>query len=99
METKKYYTDERNVQIVLSLLKAHGIRKVIASPGTTNMTFVGSIQNDPFFEIYSVVDERSAAYMACGMAAESGEPVVLSCTGAPPKRPILLMIRKAVTSP
>ena len=86
METKKYYTDERNVQIVLSLLKAHGIRKVIASPGTTNMTFVGSIQNDPFFEIYSVVDERSAAYMACGMAAESGEPVVLSCTGATASR-------------
>ena len=54
---KKYYTVERNVQIVISLLKAHGIRKVIASPGTTNMTFVGSIQNDPFFEIYSSVDD------------------------------------------
>ena len=24
----------------------------------------------------------SAAYMACGMAEESGEPVVLTCTGA-----------------
>lgn len=34
------YTDERNVQIVLGLLKAHGIHRVIASPGTTNMTFV-----------------------------------------------------------
>ena len=83
---KKYYTVERNVQIVISLLKAHGIRKVIASPGTTNMTFVGSIQNDPFFEIYSSVDERSAAYLACGMAAECGEPVVLSCTGATASR-------------
>ena len=83
---KKYYTVERNVQIVISLLKAHGIRKVIASPGTTNMTFVGSIQNDPFFEIYSSVDERSAAYLACGMVAESGEPVVISCTGATASR-------------
>ena len=83
---QKYYTDERNVQIVVALLKAHGIRKVIASPGTTNMTFVGSIQNDPFFEIFSSVDERSAAYMACGMAEESGEPVVLSCTGATASR-------------
>lgn len=83
---KKYYTVERNVQIVISLLKAHGIRKVIASPGTTNMTFVGSIQNDPFFEIYSSVDERSAAYLACGMAAECGEPVVISCTGATASR-------------
>ena len=83
---KKYYTSERNVQIIISLLKANGIKRVIASPGTTNMTFVGSIQQDPFFEIYSSVDERSAAYLACGMAAETGEPVVLSCTGATASR-------------
>lgn len=83
---KRYYTDERNVQIVIALLKAYNIRKVIASPGTTNMTFVASIQNDPFFEMYSSVDERSAAYLACGLAAESGEPVVLSCTGATASR-------------
>lgn len=83
---KRYYTDERNVLIVIALLKAYNIRKVIASPGTTNMTFVASIQNDSFFEIYSSVDERSAAYLACGLAAESGEPVVLSCTGATASR-------------
>lgn len=83
---KKYYTNERNVQIVIALLKAHGIKRVIASPGTTNMTFIGSIQNDPWFEIYSSVDERSAAYLACGLAAETGEPVVISCTGATASR-------------
>ena len=81
-----FYSSERNVQMLVSLLKAHNIRKVIASPGTTNVTFVASLQCDPFFEIYSCVDERSAAYMACGMAAESGEPVVLSCTGATASR-------------
>ena len=32
------------------------------------------------------MDERSAAYIACGMAEESGEPVVLSCTGATASR-------------
>lgn len=84
METN--YTDERNVQIVISLMKAHNIRKVIASPGTTNITLVASLQQDPFFQVYSSVDERSAAYMACGMAAESGEPVALSCTGATASR-------------
>ncbi len=77
-----YYTSERNAQIVIFLLKAHGIRKVITSPGSTNVCLVASMQQDPFFEMYSSVDERSAAYMACGLAAESGEPVVLSCTGA-----------------
>lgn len=86
MEKKFYYTDERNVQIVIALLKAHGIHRVIASPGTTNMTFVVSVQNDPWFHIWSSVDERSAAYLACGMAAETGEPVVISCTGATASR-------------
>ena len=83
---QKHYTAERNVQIVIALLKAHGIKRVIASPGTTNMTFIGSIQNDPWFQIWSSVDERSAAYIACGMAAETGEPVVISCTGATASR-------------
>lgn len=86
MEKRFYYTDERNVQIVIALLKAHGIHRVIASPGTTNMTFVVSIENDPWFQIWSSVDERSAAYLACGMAAETGEPVVISCTGATASR-------------
>lgn len=80
------YTDEKQAQIVIHLLKAHGIKHVIASPGATNLTFVGSIQTDPFFKVYSAVDERSAAYMACGMAAQLGQPVALSCTGATASR-------------
>ena len=80
------YSIEKNVQMMIALLKAHGIRKVIASPGTTNITFIGSMMHDPFFEIYSSVDERSAAYIACGLAEESGEPVVISCTGATASR-------------
>lgn len=86
MNNNLHYTNERNVQIVIALLKAHGIHRVIVSPGTTNMTFVVSIENDPWFQIWSSVDERSAAYLACGMAAETGEPVVISCTGATASR-------------
>ena len=89
------YTIERNVQIVIYLLKVNGIKKVFACPGTTNLTFVASIQNDSFFEIYSCVDERSAAYMACGMAAESGEAVCLSCTGATASRSFVPALTEA----
>lgn len=81
-----FYSAERNIQIVISLLKANGIKKIVASPGATNFSFVGSLQNDPWFELYSSVDERSAAYIACGLAAESGEPVVLTCTGSTASR-------------
>ena len=83
---EKYYTNERSIQILISLLKQYKIKKCILSPGTTNITFVASLQQDPWFECYSSVDERSAAYLACGLAAESGEPVVLSCTGATASR-------------
>lgn len=82
----KFYTSERSIQILISLLKAHNVKKCVLSPGATNITLVGSLQQDPWFECYSSVDERSAAYIACGMAAESGEPVLLSCTGATASR-------------
>lgn len=83
---EKFYTSERNTQILIALMKKHGIKKIVASPGATNVCFVGSVQQDDYFEIYSSVDERSAAYIACGLAAESGEPVALSCTGATASR-------------
>lgn len=92
---EKHYTVERGTQCLISLLKAHGVRKVIASPGTTNIVFVGSVQSDPWFEVYSSVDERSAAYIACGMAAESGEPVVIVCTGATASRNYLSGLTEA----
>lgn len=81
-----HYTDEVNVQILIALMKHHGVRRVVASPGTTNITFVASLQQDSYFKMFSAVDERSAAYIACGLAAETGEPVALSCTGATASR-------------
>lgn len=82
----KYYSSERSIQLLISLLKQHNIRKVVASPGATNLSLVASLQQDDFFEMYSSVDERSAAYIACGLAAEAHEPVVLTCTGATASR-------------
>jgi 2-succinyl-5-enolpyruvyl-6-hydroxy-3-cyclohexene-1-carboxylate synthase len=92
---EKYYSIERNVQILVQLLKDYGIKKCIASPGTVNIPFVGSIQNDDWFEVYSCVDERSAGYMACGLSEESGEPVVITCTGATASRNYLSSLTEA----
>lgn len=86
VSTGKYYTAEKHTQILIALLKQHGVKKIVASPGATNICLVGSLQSDPFFDIYSSVDERSAAFIAVGLAAESGEPVALSCTGSTASR-------------
>lgn len=72
MNERNYYTSERNAQMLIALMKHHKVRKVIASPGTTNLCLVGSLQQDSYFEMYSCADERSAAYIACGLAQESG---------------------------
>ena len=95
MSSTNSYTIERNAQIIIALLKKKGIKKVVASPGTTNISVIGSMMNDAFFEIYSAPDERSAAYIACGMAVESGEPVVISCTGATASRNYLPALTEA----
>jgi 2-succinyl-5-enolpyruvyl-6-hydroxy-3-cyclohexene-1-carboxylate synthase len=76
------YTAQRNIQILVSLLKQHGIRDVVLSPGSRNMGFVHSVEDDPFFRCFSVVDERSAAYVAIGIWLETQAPVAISCTSA-----------------
>ena len=52
------FSNERAAQILISLLKQHNIKKIVASPGATNITFIASVMHDPWFEIYSSVDER-----------------------------------------
>ena len=91
----KKYSDEKNVQILISLLKSHNIRDIVASPGATNVSFVASCQQDSYFNMYSCVDERSAAYIACGIAGETGNPVVLTCTGATASRNYLSGLTEA----
>lgn len=83
---KECYTNEENILILIALMKEHGVKRVVVSPGTTNLTFIMSLQNDEFFVLFSAADERQAAYIACGLAAETKEPVALSCTGATASR-------------
>ena len=80
------YTNDKATQIVIALFKAYGIKNIVISPGTRNRGFSASVQNDKFFNAYSVVDERSAGYFACGLAGETGEPAVIACTGATASR-------------
>lgn len=76
------YTNLKNVQIVISLLKQFNIKRIVISPGSRNVPFVHSIESDPFFMCYSIVDERSAAFLATGMALNTKEIVVCTCTSS-----------------
>lgn len=89
------YTNEKHALILLSLLKEHNIKKIIVSPGSTNIPISVAVQRDDFFEVFSSVDERSAAYMAIGLSQVSGEPVVISCTGATASRNYMSALTEA----
>ncbi|MCH4056723.1 MAG: 2-succinyl-5-enolpyruvyl-6-hydroxy-3-cyclohexene-1-carboxylic-acid synthase [Lactobacillaceae bacterium] len=76
------YTELKSYQYIIALLKKYGISHCVLSAGSRNVPFVHSIEEDPYFHCYSVVDERSAGYFALGLAQEIGEPVVISCTSS-----------------
>lgn len=73
-------SDKRAIQDVVQLLKAKGVYHVIITPGSRNAPFSISFFNNTDFDVHSVVDERSAAFIALGLAQQSDRPVAIICT-------------------
>lgn len=63
-----------------ALLSAHRVRRAVVSPGSRNAPLIVALNRQPDIALTEVVDERSAAFVALGMAARSGEPVAICCT-------------------
>lgn len=74
------YSNMKNVQILVSLLREYGICDIVMSPGGSDIPIIHSAESDDYFKCYSVVDERSAAYYAMGLAQEKRRPVACICT-------------------
>jgi len=65
---------------LIALLKKFKIRKVVVSPGSRHRPLVASLEQDNFFELFTVVDERGAAFFALGLIQECNEPVAITCS-------------------
>lgn len=61
------YSAHKYVQILIALLKKHGVRHIVCSAGTRNISFVFSALRDDYFKCYSVVDERNAVFFGIGI--------------------------------
>lgn len=61
-------------------LAAFGIKHVVTSPGSRNAPLIMAVARHSGLKIHTVIDERSAAFIALGMASVSGEPVAIICT-------------------
>ena len=57
-----------------------GVKHIIISPGSRSAPLVFAFAAQRQFTIHTVVDERSAAYQALGIAQQTQKPVVLICT-------------------
>ncbi|MCW5899063.1 MAG: 2-succinyl-5-enolpyruvyl-6-hydroxy-3-cyclohexene-1-carboxylic-acid synthase [Flavobacteriales bacterium] len=62
------------------LCAAKGIRRAVVSPGSRNAPLVIAFDGEPAIQCLQVIDERSAAFFALGMAQRAHAPVVLICT-------------------
>ena len=74
------YSNVKSVQLLVAMLKEKKIRNIVSAAGTTHDAIIRSAENDGYFKIYSVVDERSAAFFAVGLIQELNEPVAIMCT-------------------
>jgi 2-succinyl-5-enolpyruvyl-6-hydroxy-3-cyclohexene-1-carboxylate synthase len=74
------YANKKNVLQLIALLKAHGIRQIVLSPGSRNSPLLHSFAVDSFFTCHVIVDERSAGFYATGIILHTGGPVAVCCT-------------------
>ena len=76
----KQYSQKRTVQQLAHEAEVAGITHFIISPGSRNAPLAIHFSAIDAFHCYSIVDERSAAFVALGMAKVLKKPVGLICT-------------------
>lgn len=67
-------------QTVVQFCQAKNIQHIIISPGSRNAPLTKGFTSNSYFKTYSIVDERSAAFFALGIAQQLKAPVAVVCT-------------------
>jgi 2-succinyl-5-enolpyruvyl-6-hydroxy-3-cyclohexene-1-carboxylate synthase len=65
---------------LVAICAAQGIRQVVLSPGSRCAPLTLAFARHHEMEVRTISDERSAAFIALGMAQQLKQPVVLVCT-------------------
>lgn len=68
------------VRSLINVALQKQVTDIILSPGSRNAPLILSFNALKEFRCLSVLDERTAGFIALGMAQQSGRPVLLSCT-------------------
>lgn len=73
------YSNKENVNILTSLLVAHGVRHAVVCPGSRNAAIVHNLNECEDITCYPVTDERSAGFQALGLSMAEGYQPVVAC--------------------
>ena len=68
------------MNILTSLLVAHGVRRAVVCPGSRNAAIVHNLNECPDIECFPVTDERSAGFFAIGIAQATEQAVAVCVT-------------------
>ena len=74
------FSNKENINMLTSLLVAHGICHVVVCPGSRNAPLIHNFNECGGMQCHPVTDERSAGFYALGMAQASGRPVAVCVT-------------------
>lgn len=74
------YSDKENINILTALLLAHGVEDAVVCPGSRNAPIVHNLHECPSMRCHPVTDERSAGFVALGLAQATGRPVAVCVT-------------------
>lgn len=69
-----------SAQILAKVLESYGVCDVVISPGTRDTPLILACDASESLRCHSVIDERTAAFVALGIASASRRPVALVCT-------------------
>lgn len=68
------------LRYLIAGLKQGGVRQVVISPGSRSTPLALLVKREKDLQYFVAVDERSAGFLALGLAKSSQQPVVLLCT-------------------
>lgn len=68
------------LQAFVDELVRSGMTHAVTSPGSRNAPLVLTLAGEPRIRVTSVLDERSAGFVALGLAKATGRPVAVTCT-------------------
>ncbi len=67
-------------RLVADELAKSGVTAACLSPGSRSTPLTVAIADHPDIEVFSILDERSAAFFALGRGRRTGEPTAIVCT-------------------